>query len=203
MKDSSRTSVHCNRAAQMPGPSCIFEPSTFQQNEDGCRLGCNAITSETSAHRPGREPSSLVSAVRHNKAQVGRHFQYQVVFTREICNFGGRSRTPSRHFELALVWRNARLLLTFSTLCTLILPLFGLPSFSPEMISKSLRSFLPSAKSVNRSSTSIRACANQNFPPHFQVPSVASPKTEFKRTGVQGWRVRIKHWSPCTEKRIQ
>lgn len=36
-------------------------------------------------------------------------------------------------------------------------PLFGLPSFSPEMISSSFKSFTPSAKSTNRSSTSIFA----------------------------------------------
>ena len=60
--------------------------------------------------------------------------------------------------QQTLVWRKAKLLLTFSILWTRILPLLGLASFSPEIISSSLSSFLPSARSTNRSSTSIRAC---------------------------------------------
>lgn len=56
------------------------------------------------------------------------------------------------------VWRNARDLFTFSILCTRMRPLLGLASRSPEMISSSFSNFLPSARSVNKSSTSIRAC---------------------------------------------
>ena len=55
-----------------------------------------------------------------------------------------------------LVWRNARHLLTFSILWTLIFPELGLPSLSPEIISSSRIKYLPSAKSVNRSLISIR-----------------------------------------------
>ena len=49
------------------------------------------------------------------------------------------------------VWRKAKHLFTFSILCTLILPELGFPRRSPEMISKSLIKYLPSAKSVNKS----------------------------------------------------
>lgn len=56
------------------------------------------------------------------------------------------------------VWRNARDLFTFSILCTRIRPLLGLANRSPEMISSNFSNFLPSARSVNKSSTSIRAC---------------------------------------------
>lgn len=58
---------------------------------------------------------------------------------------------------ITLVWRNARDLFTFSILWTRMRPLLGLANRSPEMISNSFSSFLPSARSVNRSSTSIRA----------------------------------------------
>ena len=44
--------------------------------------------------------------------------------------------------------KNARHLLTFSILWTLSFPEFGLPSFSPEIISSSRMSSLPSLKSV-------------------------------------------------------
>ena len=44
-------------------------------------------------------------------------------------------------------------LLTFSILCTLILPELGLPNRSPDIISRSLIKYLPSAKSVKRSLT--------------------------------------------------
>lgn len=55
------------------------------------------------------------------------------------------------------VWRNAKLLLTFSILCTRMRPLFGLPSFSEDIISNNFSNLMPSAKSVNRSSISIFA----------------------------------------------
>ena len=42
-------------------------------------------------------------------------------------------------------------LFTFSILCTRILPEFGLPNRSPDMISKSLIRYFPSDKSVKRS----------------------------------------------------
>lgn len=58
---------------------------------------------------------------------------------------------------ITLVWRNARDLFTFSILWTRMRPLLGLANRSPEMISNSLSNFLPSARSVNRSSTSMRA----------------------------------------------
>jgi len=58
---------------------------------------------------------------------------------------------------ITLVWRNAKDLFTFSILWTRMRPLLGLANRSPEMISNSFSSFLPSARSVNRSSTSIRA----------------------------------------------
>lgn len=69
-----------------------------------------------------------------------------------------RSLSSSLSLLLTLVCKNARLLLTFSILCTRMRPLFGLPSFSEDIISSSLSSFMPSARSVNRSSTSILAC---------------------------------------------
>ena len=47
--------------------------------------------------------------------------------------------------------KNLRDLPTFSIICTRRTPLFGLPRFSPEMISSSLSSNLPSAKSLNKS----------------------------------------------------
>lgn len=56
-----------------------------------------------------------------------------------------------------LVARNLRHLLRFSTFWTRMIPLLGVPSFSPEMISSSFISILPSARSVNRSRISIRA----------------------------------------------
>ena len=71
---------------------------------------------------------------------------------------------------LTLVCKKARLLLTFSILWTRIRPLLGLANFSPEMISSSLSSFLPSARSTNRSSTSMRACHSTN---HFNYSSIA------------------------------
>lgn len=57
---------------------------------------------------------------------------------------------------LTLVARNFRHLFTFSTFCTLSMPLLGRPSCSPEMISSSFMRILPSAKSVNRSRISMR-----------------------------------------------
>lgn len=61
-------------------------------------------------------------------------------------------------WTLTLVCKNAKLLLTFSILCTRIRPLFGLPSFSPEIISNNFSSLMPSARSTNKSTTSILAC---------------------------------------------
>lgn len=65
---------------------------------------------------------------------------------------------------LTLVCKNARLLLTFSILWTRMRPLFGLPSFSDDMISSSFSSLMPSARSVNRSSTSILAYKEDDKP---------------------------------------
>lgn len=60
--------------------------------------------------------------------------------------------------EYTFVARNFRHLLKFSTFCTRISPLFGLPRCSPEMISSSFIKIFPSAKSVNKSLISRRAC---------------------------------------------
>lgn len=64
--------------------------------------------------------------------------------------------------ELTFVCRNAKLLFKFSILWTRMRPLLGFPSFSPEMISSSFSSLIPSAKSTKRSSTSIFACNEAN-----------------------------------------
>lgn len=60
--------------------------------------------------------------------------------------------------EFTFVARNFKHLLKFSTFCTRISPLFGLPRCSPEMISSSFIKIFPSAKSVNKSLISRRAC---------------------------------------------
>ena len=52
---------------------------------------------------------------------------------------------------LTLDFRKVKHFKTFSTFCTRISPLFGLPTFSPEIVSKSLIRIFPSAKSVNKS----------------------------------------------------
>lgn len=72
-----------------------------------------------------------------------------------------KEKAKRSYFTLTLVCKNARLLLTFSILCTRIRPLLGLPSFSPEIISSSLSNLMPSARSTNKSTTSILACNNQ------------------------------------------
>lgn len=90
--------------------------------------------------------------------QTRRLFLFLLTRSTSLTHTHTLSLMLSLSLLLTLVCKNARLLLTFSILCTRMRPLFGLPSFSEDIISSSLSSFMPSARSVNRSSTSILAC---------------------------------------------
>lgn len=90
--------------------------------------------------------------MRFDKQPIGSIKSIPSCLLQQIKSQHYRSRKP-----LTFVCKKAKLLFRFSILWTRMRPLFGLPSFSPEIISSNFRSFTPSAKSTNRSSTSIFA----------------------------------------------